>query len=392
MNRKLSSGILGLRTAGIWGVRRAGISTFLPGVISTAVRNLRSALAGLVSGLWLAGAAALLVLCLAIASCKENPQPVEPFDYENGVIVVNEGNFQGGNASLTFIRRGDDSLRDDIFNLENERPLGDVAQSVRVIGTKAYIVVNNSGKIEVVDLPGFKSACTVTGLDSPRHIRPIGGNLALVSDLYADAVHVVNLSTCAREGAIPAGAWTEEIVVSGNRAFVTQTGTDQLLVIDTDSRSLIDSVTVGREPNSLRLDADGRLWVLCGNELGQATAHLIRLNLDSMQVDQDWAFSSPQQSPFRLCMNTAADSLYFINDGIYRMSIHDATLPTQAWIPKGSHNWYALDVDPTTGFIYAGDALDFQRRGTVYRFSPSSATALASFQVGLIPGSFCFLP
>lgn len=335
---------------------------------------------------------ALLGFCLLFASCKEKPPTPDPFNYENGVIVINEGNFQAGNASLTYIRRSDDSLRDDVFKLENERPLGDVAQSVTVVGDKAYIVVNNSGKIEVVDLPSFKSSCTITGMNSPRQLLSIGNNQALVSDLYADAIHLVNLSNCTRTSTIPVGGWTEEIALWGNRAYVAQTGTDQLLVLDAVSPSLIDSITVGREPNSMAIDAHGKLWVLCGNALGQATPRLVRVNLATQQVETDWPFSSAQQSPFRLCMNPGRDSIYFINDGIYRMSILDTQLPSNPWIAKGSHNWYALGVDPVTGYIYAGDALDFQRRGKVYRFSPNSSTPLASFEVGLIPGIFCFLP
>ncbi|MFN8394696.1 MAG: hypothetical protein U0176_08505 [Bacteroidia bacterium] len=335
---------------------------------------------------------ALLGLCLLFASCKDDPEPPAAFDYENGVLVINEGNFQGGNASLTYIRRSDDSLRDDVFKLENERPLGDVAQSVTVIGDKAYIVVNNSAKIEVVDLPSFKSSCTITGLNSPRYMLPIGTNQALVSDLYADAIHVVNLSTCSRTSAIPVGGWTEQFAIWGNRAYVPQTGTDQLLVLDAVTPSLIDSITVGREPNSLGIDAHGKLWVLCGNALGQVTPRLVRVDVVTQQIVSDWPFSSPSQSPFRLCLNPAGDSLYFINEGIYRMSVLDTQLPSFPWIEKGSHNWYSLGVDPVTGHIYAGDALDFQRQGKVYRFSPNSSTALASFEVGLIPGGFCFLP
>lgn len=338
------------------------------------------------------GHIALILLCLLWLGCKEKPIPKVPFDYENGILVVNEGNFQGGNSSLSFVRRTDDSLRNDIFALANERPLGDVAQSIMVIGTRAYIVVNNSGKIEVVDLPSLKSHCTILGLQSPRYLLPIGNDRALVSDLYSKTISIVNLASCSLEGSIATGAWTEEMAVFGSRVFATQTGTDKLLVIDPASRTLIDSIFVGREPNSLVVDKNGKLWVLCGNALGQAIPQLVRINLDSMAIETSYPFGSSQESPIKLVMNDDRDQLYFLNGGIFKMAISDGNLPAQPWVPQGAHTWYGLGLDPQTGYLYAGDALDFQRRGKIYRFEPNSAIELNSFEVGIIPGGFAFLP
>lgn len=339
---------------------------------------------------WMMGLAAAMVL-LGFAGCKEEPEPEVPFDYENGILIVNEGNFQGGNASLSFLRRSDDSLRNDIFAVENARPLGDVAQSISIVGNRAYAVVNNSGKIEVLNLPSLESHCTISGLQSPRYLLPIGNGKALVSDLYSKTISVVNLETCAVVGSLATGGWTEEMVLVGNRVFATQTGTDKLLVIDPTAQTLLDSVFVGREPNSLTVDQNGKLWVLCGNALGQATPQLVRLDPDSSVVEATFPFQSPQQAPSKLCINPAGDRLYFLNGGVFQMGITDGSLPSQAWVPQGTHTWYGLAVDPQTAEIYAGDALDYQRRGKVYRFSSGSATALASFEVGIIPGEFAFL-
>lgn len=324
--------------------------------------------------------------------CKDKPDPEQPFDYAYGVLVVNEGNFQGGNASLSFVRRSDDSLRNDVFTSVNNRPLGDVAQSVTVIGNRAYIVVNNSGKIEVVDLPSLESHCTISGLQSPRYLLPIGNDRALVSDLYSKTISVVNLGTCAVEGAIQTGGWTEEMVVIGNRAYVAQTGTDKLLTIDLATLTLQDSLYVGREPNSLVVDQNGKLWVLCGNALGQALPQLVRVNADSMRVEATFPFGSAQASPIKLTRSAAGDALLFVNGGIFRMAIGDSALPSVAWVPQGAHTWYSLGVDPQTGDVYAGDALDYQRRGKVYRFPSGNPVAAASFEVGIIPGGFAFLP
>lgn len=333
----------------------------------------------------------VLLSILLLIGCKEKPDPQPQIDYADGVLIINEGNFQGGNASLSFLRRGDDSLVHNIFTLENARPLGDVAQSITVIGNRAYIVVNHSGKIEVVDLPSLESRCTLTGMQSPRYLLPIGGGRALVTDLYSKTLHIVNLEGCRVESTIATGGWTEEMALLDSRVFVTQMGTDQVLVIDPITRSLVDSFPVGREPNSLAVDRDGKLWVLCGNALGQALPRLVRVNVDSLAVEAIFPFTTLQESPMRLRINATGDTLYYLNGGIYRMGIGDAGLPTQPWVAQGTHTWYGLGIDPVTGYLYASDALDYQRRGMVYRFSPQNSAALAVFEAGIIPGGFTFL-
>ncbi len=333
------------------------------------------------------------MLVLAFAACKPDPAP-EPLDidYQNGILVVNEGNFQSGNASMSFLSRLSDTIVHDVFQAEVHRPLGDVAQSITVIGNRAYVVVNNSSKIEVLDLPKLTSACVLTGMHSPRYLLPVGSNRALVSDLYSKSIHIVDLANCTVTGSIATGGWTEEMALVGNRVFVTQTGTDKLLVIDGNALTLTDSLFVGREPNSLVADRDGNLWVLCGSALGQAHPRLVRISADSLVIEAAFTFPSTQDAPSRLCINAAGDRLYFLNGGIFSMGIADGSLPASAWVTKGAHNWYGLDIDPQTGAIYATDALDFQHKGFLYRFLPNSATPTASFQVGLIPGEMAFLP
>ncbi len=337
--------------------------------------------------------AAIGVLAMAFAACKPDPDP-EPvdIDYENGILLVNEGNFQGGNASLSFLGRASDTVVHDVFQSELGRPLGDVAQSITVVGNRAYVVVNNSSKVEVLDLPKLTSACAITALQSPRYLLPVGSSRALVSDLYSKSVHVVDLANCAVTGSMATGGWTEEMLQIGNRVVVTQTGTDKLLVIDLTSMSLVDSVHVGREPNSLVRDANGKLWVLCGSALGQALPRLVRMNADSLTPEITLTFPSTADAPSKLCINPAGDRLYFLNGGIFEMGTGDGTLPAQAMVPKGSHNWYGLDIDPQTGLLYATDALDYQHKGFLYRFAPGSATPTASFTVGMIPGEMVFLP
>ena len=62
----------------------------------------------------------------------------------------------------------------------NGRPLGDVPNSMIINGYLAYIVVNNSGKIEVINRNSLESVATINGLISPRNMAVVNDNKAYV--------------------------------------------------------------------------------------------------------------------------------------------------------------------------------------------------------------------
>ena len=101
----------------------------------------------------------LTISCFLITSCEDdNNQPAGEF--ENGTFVVNEGNFQDADGTISFINPNDGVVKQDLFgSVNNGLALGDVVQSMTIDEDHAYVVVNNSNKIEVVNArggpPGF---------------------------------------------------------------------------------------------------------------------------------------------------------------------------------------------------------------------------------------------
>jgi hypothetical protein len=83
--------------------------------------------------------------------------------------------------------------------------------------------------------------------------------------------------------------------------------------------------------------------------------------------------------------------LYFLNAGVFRMSINDSQLPATAFIPGTSGNFYGLGIHPISGDVYVSDAIDFVQQGKVLRYS-SAGTLSSDFTVGIIPGDFLFVP
>ncbi len=329
------------------------------------------------------------------------------------VFIINEGNFMYGNASLSYYNPQNGDVLNDIFYNTNALPLGDVATSMSIMDSLCYVVVNNSGKIYIINANTFKYVGKITGLTSPRNIYFVNRNKAYVTDLYAKAITIVDPATRQITGSISVDNHntkfyqhsSEQMVFLGKYAFVNSWSyDDKILIINTLTDKLTDSITVVKQPNSMVLDKNNKLWVLSdggfkGSAYGQDTAALTCIDPVSRKVEALFRFPDLGVSPSGLCLNAAGDSLFFLynnwvgktvsNAGVYAMNVEAHVLPDMPLIPQKNHLFYALAVDPGSGHIYVSDARDFLSRGEVYVFS-GHAVLLDSLQVGIIPGGFCF--
>jgi hypothetical protein len=351
---------------------------------------------------------AIFGLALIITSCSKDPireKPVDPPDpgdtssFKHGCFIVNEGNFNWGNSSVTFFNSRTETVRSDVFETANQRSLGDVAQSMKIFNGRAYIVVNNSNKIEVVRLDDFKSVKTIQGFHSPRYIEIIDSSKAYVTNLHGD-ISIVNLNTLEVSGSIVTTDWTEQMARYHEFVFATAIGNfnqtneirkAKVFIINTKDDKIVDSILVGKEPMSIVIDKKDKIWVLCtGGWDGTEQPSLFRVNPDLMEVEKKFTFTGTQNVPSRLCINPGRDTIYFLNKGICRMSVISSELPGQPFIPEDGKLFYGLDIDPSDGTIWTTDAVDYVQNGWVYQYDPSTGHQLKSFKAGRIPGAFAY--
>ena len=335
------------------------------------------------------GAIALALLALA---CKQPPdgEPPIPLDLSLGIFILNEGNFNWGNASLDFID-GEGAHHSAIFSDSNQIPLGDVAQSIYRYNDDLYIVVNNSGAIHRVDGQSMKVVSSATGLTSPRYLAFLSPAKAYATDLYADAITIFNPASMQVTGQIPVGSWTEELLNYGGTAYVCQMGSDKLLLIDPNTDALLDSIYVGREPNSLVADKNGKLWVLCSGGINEAAPRLVRFDPDSRSVDRSFLFADTTASPSELRINPAGDQLYFLNGDLYQMPIAATNLPVSPLAPANGRQFYHLEVERLTGDLLVTDAVDYVQQGALHRYR-ANGEYKEMYPAGIIPGDVLVLP
>ncbi|MBC7641828.1 MAG: hypothetical protein H7174_05740, partial [Flavobacterium sp.] len=117
-----------------------------------------------------------IISVLFLVSCSKDELEVPVYTskgtYDSGVLVLNEGAFMSSNSSVSFISFDLNTVQNNIFSLANPSlVLGDVAQSIGFNGDLAYIVVNNSNKIRIVNRYTMANVAVITaGLNNPRYI------------------------------------------------------------------------------------------------------------------------------------------------------------------------------------------------------------------------------
>lgn len=335
----------------------------------------------------------IIALFLIVVSCQKTPvYPNLHFSFGGGVLILNEGNFRGGNGSLSFYSYDSSKIYNDLFYNVNGRSLGDVPNSIEIKGDKAYIVVNNSGKIEVIDQSSLESRATIRGLISPRNIGILSDYKAYVSSLYSDSLAIINLTDFSISGYINLRRTSEAMAVAGDKVFVSNwAGGNEIMVISTLNDRVVDSIEVGIEPESMVLDKFGKLWVLCnGGWARQNFAKLIEINPVTNSIEKTLVFPTKDASPSCLKIDGTGQTLYFIDNGIRQLNISDIAIPSGHIIEqKTGEYFYKIGINPINNDIFVTDAVDFSQQGYVSIYT-DKGTFLSKQRVGIIPGAMCF--
>jgi hypothetical protein len=318
--------------------------------------------------------------------------------FENGILISHEGNFGQGNASVSFVSFDLQTVENNIYSTVNSNPLGDTAQSIGFNGDLAYIVLNVSNSIEVVNRYTFESVATInTGLNNPRFIAFANGkgyvtnwgDGSVATDDYLAVIDLASNTLGADTIAVAEGP--EEILASNNTLYVAHQGgfsqNNVISVIDATSDVVSSTITVGDVPNSMQFDNSGNLWVLAGGKpsfTGDETGgKLSKINTSDNSVTSI-DFGATEHPNYLVFEN---NSLYYYNAGsVFKMDSSATTLPSAAEIT--GLNFYGMTVNNSV--LYGVDAVDFASNGILSSYNLSTNTLDASATVNIIPGGIYF--
>jgi YVTN family beta-propeller protein len=325
---------------------------------------------------------------------KDKPQePVKSavsINADSRVIIINEGNYGWGNASVSVFDPSSNAVVEDYYKQQNNNvALGDVCQSITKYNNQYYIVVNHSNKIIVTNNTDFQKTATINGFNSPRYLLPITYNKAYVSDLYANSIQIVDLNSNTITGSIPCSGWAEEMALIYNKAFVTNVNSNYCYVINTVTDAITDSINIGKGASSVLIDKNSKVWILSGgNTTSSQGGKLVRINPVTLQIELDLNFVSTE-SPNKLCINKTRDTLYYLNKGVCQFPISSIQLPANPIINQGSKLYYGLGVNPKDYSIYVSDAIDYVQKSKIEIYS-TNGVFKSNFNAGIISSGFVF--
>ena len=345
-----------------------------------------------------------LTILLLQHSCMEwDYGYVEEFDTSSsreGLFICNEGNFQYGNATLSYYDPATRSVENEIFYRANAMKLGDVVQSMTIRDGIGWVVVNNSHVVFAIDINTFKEVGRITNLTSPRYIHFISDEKAYITQVWDNRFFIVNPKRYAITGYIEVPGMTmengstEQMVQYGKYLYVNcWSYQNRLLKIDTETDRIVGELEVGIQPTSLVMDCNNKLWTITDggyedSPYGHEAPSLYRINAETFTIEKQFAFELGDR-PSEVQLNGAGDKIYWLNDDVWEMDVNADQVPERPFLPYNGTLYYGLTVCPRTGDVYIADAIDYSQQGMVYRYS-RSRELIDSFYVGITPGAFCW--
>lgn len=371
------------------------------------------------------------VLMLSLSGCEyEDDFPAGVGEGNIEAIVLNEGRIGTNMGAISVLYRNG-MVSPDVFRVVNNRPLGDVAQSITMINGKYFVALNNSKKIEIVDSQTFKSEGTIlyTQAGLPRQIVSVSDTTAIVSDLLSNNVSGTDLpSQLVRIRTVPPYGtpleyivirkWVEYMEVADNKLFgMTAKG---LYVFDLDNITqegsrMIEDVYNEETTKTCKMlkDKNGRIWALMNErDKSKLTAVLLKcIDPETEKVITTYRLPFVDKNEAkegdvvgtvsynRTDMDAAKMLIYFSvrtckpgrpNDSqqsIYTLNTDNGTFRLHRHVP-GVDMMYGCGVSPQ-GEVYICDCLDYSaQRGYIRHYKESGN--IESYRVGVYPSQVYF--
>lgn len=315
-----------------------------------------------------------------------------------GMYVLCEGNMGSNKCTLDYLEfSGTDSLTHYWRNIYAERnpstvkELGDVGNDLAIYGSKLWIVVNCSNKVEVCHATDARRIGQIQipnarylAFDGPyAYVSSYAGPVVVDENCPLGRVYKVDTLTLQKVDSLTVGYQPEEMAIANGKLYVANSGgyrvpryDDRVSVIDLEHFQLIEHIPVGINLHRCLSDAHGQVWVSSRGDYLGTPSSLYWLDHGQVAGQLDIPISA---------MTLVGDSLYYLGmsfnylQGGYQRewgivdvrrhcriqtSLFDAPEIAQMTMP------YGLVVNPIDRDFYLMDAKNCVSSGELLHFLP----------------------
>lgn len=371
-----------------------------------------------------------LPLLLVATSCRED-ELVVPTEYDivgdipastsvRGFYLVNEGNMGSNKCTLDYYDYQTGLYARNFYAERNPsiiKELGDVGNDIGIYGSKLYVAVNCSHKVEVMDA---RTGVRIGQIDIPncRYVRFHRGKAyvsSYVGPVMIDpnapkgAVYEVDTASLAVTRKVTVGYQPEEMVIADDYMYVANSGgyrapnyDNTVSVIEMIDFKQIQQIPVGINLHRIKKDRYGKLWVTSRGDYQTRPSRLYVLEKKrgyNRMIVSDTLDIACSNMAFR------GDSLFYyatewnnytqsntITYGI--VDVRTKERVSDNFITDGSDKDisipYGIAIHPETGDIFVTDAKNYVSSGTLYCFDRKGRRKW-SVRTGDIPAHIAFL-
>ena len=385
----------------------------------------------------------LFTLLLLTASCRDEHLIVYAEEEDTGketvvsdiigMYVLNEGNMGSNKCTLDFLDlSGNNPTVRYWRNIYAERnpsvvmELGDVGNDIQIYGSRMWLVINCSDKVEVVDANTCKRIgqvdipnCRNVVFDGPyAYISSYVGPVDFDVDVQLGMVYQVDTLSLEILNTVTVGYQPEEMAILDGKLYVANSGgyiapvyDHTVSVVDLQTFTEERKIDVGINLHRCRADQYGQLWVSSRGNYGSKKACLYWLDPQRSTPDAPLGSAALhskepnviQQAVSDLCI--VGDSLYFfgsewneaeqrniVSYGIINVRTHEVVTRQLSNAPEVAaiRMPYGIIVNPKERDFYLMDAKNYVSSGELLHFLPDG-TFDWKVSTGDIPGHAAFL-
>ncbi|WP_144282416.1 YncE family protein [Chryseobacterium echinoideorum] len=325
------------------------------------------------------------VLLFSLSCTSEYEEIIPEATYENGYFITNEGNFGQPNAEVSFITKDLNVLQNDLYKANNNNEnLGDVLQTMVISGDKAFLLLNNSNKIQVVNRYTFKKIGTITNeINQPRYMAIANNMLYVSNDQYMGAkyVSVYKTSDFSLVKKIPFSDTAERVVSAGGSIFVQNAtyGFGNTLTKINTTTNEIDGTPISVPNGNINktIAYNNNVYVIAE---GAASSFLYEIS-PAGSITKNITLNIPNATNLQI----ESGKFFFSSaNKIYSMNMNATAAPTAPIITAvdGGQYYTLYGFNVMDGRIFTSDVKGFSQVSEMSVYT-TSGTLIKKFTVGM---------